>query len=110
MKIEIQTKIDLKIQMGELGQPCRRPQIHFVGLGLVSVLSNSKEGRASRSEKIVENETSGVGQNFILGHPGMSPACPRASARPLRASPSRVRRAFFFLRRPTAPNFLSDRS
>ena len=58
-------------------------------VGKRTVLSNSKEGRAARSEKVVENEISGMGQIFVLGHPGMSPACSRASARPLRL-PSRV--------------------
>ena len=30
------------------------------------------------------NENLGVSQIFIVGHPGVFPACPRSSARPLR--------------------------
>ena len=36
-------------------------------------------------KKIVEKTFSGACQIFVLGHPGMPPACSRASARPLRA-------------------------
>ena len=32
------------------------------------------------------NEILGVSQIFIVGHPGVFPACPRGSARPLRLS------------------------
>ena len=35
---------------------------------------------------MTENEIFGVSQIFIVGHPGMFPACSRASARPLRLS------------------------
>ena len=35
---------------------------------------------------MTENEILGVSQIFIVGHPGMFPACSRASARPLRLS------------------------
>ena len=40
---------------------------------------------AARIEKIIGKKFSGACQIFVLGHPGMPPACSRASARPLRA-------------------------
>ena len=51
------------------------------------------------------NENLGVSQIFIVGHPGVFPACPRSSARPLRLPLACVALPFAPLPRAVAAAF-----